>query len=369
MSKLKKILSTVLVACTIITCSFTKDVDAASVYGNTNSNISNGGYSAARGSYTYIRSSKTYKQYDESDYYYIYRTSNNGSTKKEIVNNAAEEPYINVVGNYIYYVGVYDSGNSWGVYRVKTDGTGKTRLISDYGYNPIIVKDNYLYYVKGDINSNYDEKESLCRYNLSTKKTVSTLYTTTTRYINDMSLSGDYIYITASGYENDIIYKINTKTKARTTIYKYQSNEDGTSSINNMVYYKGNIYYTIYDEPYDYNDGSYDDSKDTSKIYRISSTGKNNKLISKYFTTDINLYNDKIYYINSNDSVCSMNLDGSSRKTIKKASDTQVHYGINISNSRMYFNRIVIDPYDEFDGILSYGIYRMTLSGGSLTKM
>ena len=126
-------------------------------------------------------------------------------------NNAAEEPYINVVGNYIYYVGVYDSGNNYGIYRVKTDGTGKTKLIGNYGYNSFIVQDNYLYYIKETTNSNYDEVSSLCRYNLSTKKTVSTLYTTTSRYIGDMSLSGDYIYISAIGDETSIIYKINKK--------------------------------------------------------------------------------------------------------------------------------------------------------------
>lgn len=211
MSKLKKILSAVLVVCTIITCGFTKNVDAASVYGNSNSNISNGGYSATRGNYSYVRSSKIYKKTEESNYYYIYRTYKNGSTKKQIVNNAAEEPYINVVGNYIYYVGVYDSGNNYGIYRVKTDGTGKTKLIGNYGYNSFIVQDNYLYYIKETTNSNYDEVSSLCRYNLSTKKTVSTLYTTTSRYIGDMSLSGDYIYISAIGDETSIIYKINKK--------------------------------------------------------------------------------------------------------------------------------------------------------------
>lgn len=264
----------------------------------------------------------------------------------------------------MYYVGVYDSGNSYGIYRVKTDGTGKTRLISNYGYDPIIVKDNYLYYIKESVNSNYDEVVSLRRYNLSIKKTVSTLYTTTSRDIDSMSLSGDYIHILATGYDNSIIYKINTKTKTRTTVYKYQSGKKEESYINNMVYYKGNIYYTVYNDKDPYNEND-----DTCEVYKVSSTGKNNKLLSKYFTTSINLYNDKMYYINTNGSLCSMNLDGSSRKTIKKASENQWHYGINIANSRMYFGKIVFDQYDELEDILSDNIYRTTLSGGSMTKM
>ena len=360
MSKLKKFLSTILIVGIVITCGFTKSVEGASVYGNSNSNISNGGYAVANGSYSYIRSSKTYKETKGANYYYIYRTYKNGSTKKQIVNNAAEEPYINVVGNYMYYVGVYDSGKSYGIYRVKTDGTGKTKLISNYGYNSVIVKDNYLYYVKESINSSNDEVASLCRYNLSTKKTVSTLYTTTTRYIDDMSLSGDYIYIVATGSNNSIVYKINTKTKTRTTVYKYESGTKEESYIDDMVYYKGNIYYTVYNDKDPYNEND-----DTCQVYKVSSTGKNNKLLSKYFTTSINLYNDKMYYINTNGSLCSMNLDGSSRKTIKKASENQWHHVINIANSRMYFGTIAFDQYNG----LSHSIYRTTLSGSSMTKI
>ena len=179
-----------------------------------------------------------------------------------------------------------------------------------------------------------------------------------------MSLSGDYIYIVATGYDNSIIYKINTKTKTRTTVYKYQSGIKEESYIEDMVYYKGNIYYTVYNDKDPYNE---DD--DTCEVYKVSSTGKNNKLLSKYFTTSINLYNDKMYYINTNGSLCSMNLDGSSRKTIKKASKNQLHYGINIANSRMYFGRIVFDEYDASEDILSDNIYRTTLSGSSMTKM
>lgn len=364
MSKLKKFLSIILIVGVVITCGFTKSVDGASVYGNSNSNISNGGYAAANGNYSYIRSSKIYKETKEANYYYIYRTYKNGSAKKQIVNNAAEEPYINVVGKYMYYVGIYDSGNRHGIYRVKTDGTEKTRLISNYGYNPIIVKDNYLYYIKESVNSNYDEVMALRRYSLSTKKTVSTLYTTSSRVIENMSLSGDYIYIVANGYDNSIIYKINTKTKKRTTVYKYKSGKKEESYIEDMVYYKGNIYYTVYNDK-----DSYNENDDTCEVYKISSTGKNNKCLSKNFTSSINLYNNKIYYINSSGNVCSMNLDGSNRKTIKKASKHQWHYGINIAKSRIYFGKIVFDQYDEFDDILSDNIYRTTLSGGSITKM
>lgn len=363
MRKLKGILSTILLLSIVITTVFIKEVDATSVYGNSNSNISNGGYSASKANYTYIRSSNTYKEMKNSNYYYIYRTYKNGSTKKQIVNNAAQEPYINVTEKYIYYVGVYNSGNSYGIYRVNSDGTGKTRLISNYDCNPIIVKSNYLYYIKETENNNYEDVVSLYCYNLSTKKNISKLYTTTTAYISDISLSGDYIYILTNGYDNSTIYKINSKTKSKTTLYKYKSGKEN-SSMEEMIYYKGNIYYTVYNYKDDYNE---DD--DTCEIYKVSTNGKNNKCISKKFTNNISLYNDKIYYINENSNICSMNLDGSSRKTIIKANQNQLNYSLNISNSRIYFGRVTYDKYDIFEGILSDNVYRSTLKGVSITKI
>lgn len=105
---------------------------------------------------------------------------------------------------------------------------------------------------------------ALRRYSLSTEKTVSTLYTTSSRVIDNMSLSGDYIYIVANGYDNSIIYKINTKTKKRTTVYKYKSGKKEESSIEDMVYYKGNIYYTVYNDK-----DSYNENDDTCEVYKI----------------------------------------------------------------------------------------------------
>ena len=358
MSKFKRLLSVILIACAVITCGFSQNVDAASVYGNSSSNINNGGLAASSGDYSFVRSSKIYKEGKEEDSYYIYRTYKNGTSKKQIVNNASSMPYINVVGSYIYYVGVYNSGKNLGVYRVKKDGTGQTRLMSNYGENPIVVKDNYLYYVKQSVNSKNQYVESLCRYNTSTKKTVSTLYTTTTRYITNMSLYGDYIYITAHGDNNSIVYKINTKTKSRTTLYKLES-PNSTSYITELAYYKGNLYYTVYSE-----------NNDNSQLYKISTSGKNRQRVTKYFTSNINLYNNKVYYVNSNGSVCSMNLDGSSRTTIKKAGADEINYGINIANSRVYFENMIYDMNEIIQtGRLSSRVYRMTLSGKSLTKM
>lgn len=357
MSKLKKVLATFLVMCSLISTIFTSAADAASVYGNSNSNLANGGIAASRGNYSYSRSSKFQKKgyYEELKHYYIYKTYKNGTSKKVIADNASEEPYINVVGNYVYYVGYGKNSSDRAIYRAKTDGTSKTRLMSEsYNFDhSIIVKDNYLYYIN---ESQYHDSVSLRRYNLTTKTTDSIIYTTKTRDLYDMSISGDYIYLTAEGLNNTIIYKINTKTNKRTTLYTLTHDDEyGYYLIEDMIYYKGNIYFTIYDEDDDY------------LSFKMSSNGTNLELISEYYTTGINLYNDKIYYVNVKGSICSMNLDGTNRKTIKKFKNTEYPYYINTASSRIYFGKMVV--YENSYNVVSDNMYRMTLSASSTIKM
>lgn len=129
--------------------------------------------------------------------------------------------------------------------------------------------------------------------------------------------------------------------------------------ITEMSYYKGNLYYTVCFE-----------KDDNSQLYKISTSRKNRQRVTKYLDSNINVYRNKVYYVNSNRSVCSMNLDGSSRKTIKKANDVEINYGINIENTRIYFESIIYDENEILQtGKLNSRIYRMTLSRKSLTKM
>ena len=346
MKTLKKILSVALVVCMIIsTTGLFQPSDAANVYGNSNSNISNGGVAAYSNGYNYVRSSKPTNVLMTS--YNLYRIKGTSSTKKTLATNAYVIPSINVVGSYVYYLGTYNSGESVGIYRVKTDGTGRTRLIGNVE-SPFIVKNSGIYYIKST--DNYDK---LCYYSISSKKTTKTLYTTSTRTIDALSVSGSYAYILATGYENQLIYKINTSTKARTTLKKlvtytdyddddydyddtdmdfddlddFDDYEDDEYYISEMVYYKGNIYYIVCD----YSD---------TEVYKISSTGKNETKITSLPTSSINLYNDKIYYVNANNSICRMDLNGKNRTTLRKSTDTSTkltlgNVGICTANSKI----------------------------------
>ena len=384
MKTLKKILSVALVVCMIIsTTGLFQPSDAANVYGNSNSNISNGGVAAYSNGYNYVRSSKPTNVLMTS--YNLYRIKGTSSTKKTLATNAYVIPSINVVGSYVYYLGTYNSGESVGIYRVKTDGTGRTRLIGNVE-SPFIVKNSGIYYIKST--NNYDK---LCYYSISSKKTTKTLYTTSTRTIDALSVSGSYAYILATGYENQLIYKINTSTKARTTLKKlvtytdedydddydydedfdfddtdmdfddFDDYEDDEYYISEMVYYKGNIYYIVCD----YSD---------TEVYKISSTGKNETKITSLPTSSINLYNDKIYYVNANNSICRMDLNGKNRTTLRKSTDTSTkltlgNLGICTANSKIYYMSLEIGITSEGAYNSAINVYRLNKDGSSKTKI
>ncbi|MDY4574989.1 MAG: DUF5050 domain-containing protein [Intestinibacter sp.] len=388
MKTFKKILSIAVVVCMMIsTTGLFQNVDAASVYGNSNSNINNGGVAAYKSGYNYVRSSKPTNVLMTS--YNIYKIKGTSSTKKIIANNAYLMPSINVVGNYVYYLGTYNSGESVGIYRVKTDGTGKTRLIGNVE-SPFIVKDSGIYYIK----STYDY-DKLCYYSISSKKTTKTLYTTTTRTIDALSISGNYAYVLATGYENQLIYKIDTNTKSRTTLKKlvtytfddedydddyddsdidfdedfdedfdwddFEDYDDEEYSIDQMIYYQGYIYYIVSDY-------------DGTEVYKMTADGKNETKITSLTTTSMNLYNGKIYYVNANNSICRMDLNGKNRTTLRKATDTSTkltlaNVGICTGNSRIYYMSLEMGITSEGAYSAAINVYRIKLDGTSRSKI
>ena len=388
MKTFKKILSIAVVVCMIIsTTGLFQNVDAASVYGNSNSNINNGGVAAYKDGYNYVRSSKPTNVLMTS--YNLYKIKGTSSTKKTIATNAYLMPSINVVGNYVYYLGTYNSGQSVGIYRVKTDGTGKTRLIGDVE-SPFMVKDTGIYYIKST-----DEYDKLCYYSISSKKTTKTLYTTTTRTIDALSISGNYAYILATGYENQLIYKIDTNTKARTTLKKlvtytyddedyddedyddsdidlddfdedfdwddFEDYDDEEYSIDEMIYYQGYIYYIVSDY-------------DGTEVYKMTADGKNETKITSLTTTSMNLYNGKIYYVNANNSICRMDLNGKNRTTLRKATDTDTkltlaNVGICTGNSRIYYMSLEMGITSEGAYSAAINVYRIKLDGTSRSKI
>lgn len=171
----------------------------------------------------------------------------------------------------------------------------------------------------------------------------STKSTTTTK----SAQSGDYVYY--SVYNK--IYRINTKTKSKKLIHQ----KNNWWNFDQIVVYKGYIY-TVADtcqgtgETYPY-------------IYRVKTDGTNGKILDK--GDNLKLYDGKLYYTKyyfresdfyetfKNYGIYRMNLDGSSKKSIKSGSTI---YDFKIYKSNIYYKT-------------SKNIYRVSTSGKNNTRL
>lgn len=355
MKNLKKFLSLLLIF-VIFLCTNTVNASADTVYGNSNSNIKNGGLALKAGDYYYNVSPFETAEYSYDFYEDYFGTSGfakinscsifkkktpQGGIVKTIAKNALRTPFLNYRNGYIYYLGMSTTTGKPGVYRVKTNGTGMKRLadiyLLDYRCSkttnlPMIIKDNYIYYCP---NTDTIKRMSLTGTN---KKTI---YESPT-WINSFSISGNYIYVnnnTHTGYfpdSKESIYRVTTSGSSKKNVYSSQR-------ITDAVYYGGYIFYVNY-----------------NGLYRMNSDGSNKKCIVKTSNyIDYCIYNNKIYYTINRDlddtseitylRCCS--LSGSSKTRLYKYNNSFIH---SIANGRVYLQNVAGTDIYNIDSRKTY---------------
>lgn len=336
MKKMRKVLCFLLSLIVFFSIN-TMSISASSVYGNTNSNLKNGGTSLKYRSHYYTVSSSpnykyTYDAYDGDmpawvlNSYSIYKINNDGNRVKTIAKNALSTPYINARSGYIYYIGMSTISGKPGVYKVKTDGTNLKKLstINTVSYRgsptvclPMKIIDNYIYYCS--------EPNTLNKMSI-TGNYKKTIYKSYSSWIDSFSISRNYIYInniTNTSHFADGRYTIcRVSTSGNNKRYIYNSSK----SIYNVLYYKGYIFY----------------NKSGTGLYRMNTDGSNEKCIvpsnsDLYYC----IYKDKIYYTLNRDAydeeentyLRTCDLNGNYKKTLFYDS----HFNINaITGSRVF---------------------------------
>jgi hypothetical protein len=267
-------------------------------------------------------------------------------------NNISNENWVIRVGDWIYY----NSAPQNGIYKIKVDGTSKTKITDVKTSQNIGIKDSYIYYCSGEvykINTNGKDKQlvsnqitginyhdlgfykdsvyftsedaNVYKYSLDgTKASLLTFQPTRPRY-------GPYIWGNMLFYTNyheyDYIYTMNLDTNDKIKMNGYNS-----STLN---IYKNSIYFLNND--------------DNGKIYRTIIGGITKK-ISDDSTYSMNIQGEWIYYSNKNDGnkLYKMRVDGT--KKIKIADDTAFHINIigdwifyqtsGLKNIYIYFNKV-----------------------------
>jgi len=279
--------------------------------GNTSGNLANDGKAALKGEWIYYLGKDG-----------LYKIKTDGTGKAKLSDDFATE--INVVGDWIYY-------SNEGICKIKTDGTGKTKISSE-GVGYINVIDDWIYYL--------DDKIIL--YKIKTDGTGKTKISDDEwiYFKTNLVLVGDWIYY-CDGYDSEKLYKIKTDGTGKAKIC-----DDAPTSINVQAEW---IYYC-------YSPESSPLSAPFGELYKIKTDGKGKTKLSGDFITEINVAGDWIYYINDSDNgrLYKIKTDGTGKT--KLSSDLAA--SINVVGGWIYY-------YYNY----GYGAYKIKIDGTGRSRI
>lgn len=253
----------------------TNDNSAVNTVGNTPGNIANDAVVAQQGDWIYYT--------DVSGDNYLYKIKTDGTGKTQLNNERTQN--INVVGEWVYYISNDNDFEEKYLYKIKTNGSNKMKLNNDVTGN-ITVMGDWIYY----INNSDDDRI----YKIRTDGTNRTKICGDAAFL--MTIVDDWIYYSNISDDNGYLYKIKT---------------DGTGKLklNNERIWHINvsgdwIYYTVRDR----------------YIYKIKTDGTNKTKICQDKCMGINVFGDWIYYEYCNNAgkdnkLCKIRTDGT-EKTI-----------------------------------------------------
>lgn len=324
----------------------TIEVGAPNRIGNTAGNISNVGLAAYQDGWIYY--------VNDADGYAIYKIRTDGSDKTKL--NSDNSRYINVAGEWIYYVsydgqgiakpdsvypmplsGIPDLDQSYNLYRICIDGTGRERLNDDNTRFVKVIED-WIYY------NNQSDNGSLYRIRTDGSERTK-LNSGESLYIN---LDGGWIYYMKWGEGCDI-YRIRPDGSDETLVLAQRTVLDDGYSINIVPWFLNvqddRLYFTEMsgrrrimkvstdlsrgedlmgsEESYYLNvhDGwiYYIARDEGGRIYRIRPDGSGRVQVNSDKSWMINIADDWIYYSNRDDDdrLYRIRTDGSGRERVR----------------------------------------------------
>ncbi|MGK0468136.1 MAG: hypothetical protein ACJAX4_003456 [Clostridium sp.] len=261
------------------------------VYGNTQGNISNFGFVAQQGDWIYYNNNT------------LYKIKTDGTGKTEISKDVAT--FINVSGEWVYYIEYLSGTNN--MYKVKTDGTKRTKLSDDSSYYMVVAWD-WIYYM------NASDEGSL--YKMKTDGTHKTKLNNEVAL--DVNVSGGWVYyITWVDSGECEIHKVRTNGTGLTMLsgatnmaflnvsgdYLYFETNDADGERGDLMKVKidGTSYSTINYDNTEYLNVSgdwiyYSNLSDGGKLYKMKTDGTGDIKINDDDAIFINIVGEWIYY-------------------------------------------------------------------------
>lgn len=284
------------------------------IYGNTSGNLVNFGRTAIQGDWIYYT----------GDSEGIYKIKTDGTENMRIRKERSMS--INVVGDWIYYRG------GTNIYKIRADGTENTLVCDDFIDTMYVVGERIYYSCRNDNGR---------LYKIRTDGTEKVL-------LNDegasiLSIDSDWIYYKKEGGG---IYKIRTDGTGRIKVTDYDCYY--TNIIGDWIYFSntddGKKLYKIGangtnaikindDECWNLNVAGdwiyYENESDNGYLYKVKTDGTEKIKLNDCKSFEINLAGDWIYYRNSSDSnnFYKMKTDGSENQPVE-VPPYEVNYGL-----------------------------------------
>lgn len=235
--------------------------------GNTNANIANGGKACEKDGFIYYSGANNG----------LYKMKSDGTEKVKLLDDSVAD--INVVDGWIYYLNVrdYNENPNSRIYKVKIDGTCKTEVYSQDNISNLIVINDWVYYKAF---SNYNPGYSIYKIKVDGTDKMQIINEGFIRYIN---VNDGYIYYNTPNE----IDKIKVDGTGKTKIYDLSKpsefmtidNQNIYFDLAGMDYFRHNIYKMDFD------------GKALQKVITFNSDAT--ELFNPYF---FNLDGDWVYY-------------------------------------------------------------------------
>jgi hypothetical protein len=282
------------------------------VLGNSLANIKNGGLVARNEDWIYYSNT--------SEDWNLYKVKDDGTQKTKLTDYAVI--FVNVVDDYIYYSDYVFAETSC-ILKIKTDGTNQSIITEEPAYGVIVIND-WIYYA-----NSYDNLVYKIRTDGSEK--VKLLNTR----VNGFIVHDGHIYY--KDFKDGMIYKKEIGKETHTALIKKEVKTFVLAD--NWIYYTSldngdNLYkVTINGESdtrladvkfgYSYNIKDdwiyYSNESDYGRLYKINTDGKGNIKLSDDDVSDINIIDEWVYYLNLSEGkkIYRIRIDGTQRQLVE----------------------------------------------------
>jgi N-acetylmuramoyl-L-alanine amidase len=295
-----------------------------STLGNTNGNLYFKGLAAKQGDWIYFADLNGG----------IYKSKEDGSGLVQLVNGTDRACSINIVDDWIYYT------VSEEMYKIKIDGSNKTKVMGIPASNKISVIGDTIYYTC------VSEDASLWFAKVNIDGSGHTILNK--EYMDSLNIVGNWIYYKNS--DDGKVYKIKVNGSNKSKIVD--------DVVGQVIVYKGYIYYS-----------------DGNAIYRTKLDGSEKVTIisdPSINYLEINISNDYIYYTGADGSLYKVKTDGSSKSRVVNINTLDIENAYrasislpNIVGDWIYYTCDICSYQYE----LSTNLYRVKIDGSENTLL